>query len=313
MAEIPMLRRTFLTTSAAATLGACAAVPEEEALRRWPPIGRIMLVNGVDVHYWERGTGRPVVLVHGASGNLRDFTFDLAPRLAERHRVIAFDRPGFGYSGRIAERGWDPAVQAALLTKATRELGAERPIVVGHSWGGALAMAWGLGTPEDVAGIVTLGGATMPWGGDVSFLYALNASDVTDRLASNLVAAFATEGLIESFMEGTFAPQPIPAGYAAYVGGPLATRPRTVRYNAHDITNLDAALERQAAQYPGLEVPVEIVHGAVDRSVWPELHAEGMHALLPNSRLTLLDGVGHMPHHARPDAVIAAVDRLATI
>lgn len=306
-----MLRRTFLTTGAAATLGACAAVPEDEAVRRWPPLGRIMQVHGVDVHYWDRGTGRPVVLIHGASGNLRDFTFDLAPRLAERHRVIAFDRPGFGYSGRIAERGWDPAVQAALLRRATAALGAEQPIVVGHSWGGALAMAWGVDAPDDIAGIVTLGGATMPWGGDVSFLYSLNASDVTDRLASNIVAALATEGLIESFMEGTFAPQPIPDGYAAYVGAPLATRPRTVRYNAHDITNLNGVLERQSKRYPKLYRPVEILHGTVDQSVWPDLHAEGMHALLPNSRLMLLDGVGHMPHHARPEAVMAAVDRLA--
>ncbi|MEO1491523.1 MAG: alpha/beta hydrolase [Pseudomonadota bacterium] len=308
-----MLRRTFLTTGAAATLGACAAVPEDEALRRWPPLGEIMPVGGVDVHYWQRGEGRPVVLIHGASGNLRDFTFDLAPRLAQNHRVIAFDRPGFGYSGRIAERGWDPAVQAALLRQATAELGAERPIIVGHSWGGALTMAWGIDAPDAVSGLVTLGGATMPWGGDISFLYTLNASDVTDSLTSNLIATFATEGLIESFMEGTFAPQPIPEGYAAYVGGPLATRPRTVRYNAHDITNLNAMLERQSKQYPNLYTPVEIVHGAVDEAVWANLHAEGMHALLPNSRLTLLDGVGHMPHHARPEAVVAAVERLSAV
>lgn len=306
-----MLRRTFLTTGAAATLGACAAVPEEEALRRWPPLGQIMQVDGIDVHYWERGKGQPIVLVHGASGNLRDFTFDLAPRLAERYRVIAFDRPGFGYSGRIAKQGWDPAVQASLLRRAAAEIGAARPIVVGHSWGGALAMAWALDTPEDVTGIVTLGGATMPWGGDVSFLYSLNASDVTDRLVSNLISTFATEGLIESFMADTFTPQTIPEGYASYVGAPLATRPRTVRYNAHDITNLNAVLERQAKRYPNLYTPIEVLHGSVDRSVWPDLHAEGMHALLPNSRLTLLEGVGHMPHHARPGEVVAAVERLA--
>lgn len=307
-----MLRRTFLTTGAAATLSACAAVPENEVLRRWPPLGRIIQVNGTDVHYWERGAGRPVVLIHGASGNLRDFTFDLAPRLAQNHRVIAFDRPGFGYSERITERGWDPSVQAALLRQATADLGAEQPILVGHSWGGALAMAWGVDAPESTGGIVTLGGATMPWGGDVSFLYSLNASDVTDTLASNLIATFATEGLIESFMEGTFAPQPIPDGYADYVGAPLATRPQTVRYNAHDITNLNAVLERQSKRYPTVYVPVEILHGSVDDAVWPDLHAEGMHALLPNSRLTLLDGVGHMPHHARPQEVVAAVSRLST-
>lgn len=307
-----ILRRTFLATGAAATLNACAAVPEDEILRRWPPLGKIKRTDGVDVHYWDRGTGQPVVLIHGASGNMRDFTYSLAPRLAERYRVIAFDRPGFGYSGRIAERGWHPSVQAELLRETARQLGAERPIVVGHSWGGALAMAWGVDAPEQVTGLVTLGGATMPWGGDVSFLYSLGASDVTDKVFSNLVATFATEGIIESFMEGTFAPQQIPEGYAAYVGAPLATRPRVVRYNARDIKNLNSVLDRQSRRYPNFYAPVEILHGAEDLSVWPDLHAEGMHKLLPNSRLTLLEGVGHMPHHARPDAVIAAVARLAT-
>lgn len=311
MTAHPVSRRTFLASAGGVALSGCAAIPEPEVLRRWPAIGETIEVDGVPIHYWQRGTGRPVVLIHGASGNLRDWTFNIAPRLAETHRVIAFDRPGFGHSGRIAERGWNPGVQAALLAKATAALGAERPIVAGHSWGGALAMAWAVDRPDDVAGIVSVAGATMPWGGDLSFLYSLAASDVTGSLVGRIVTTFATEGTIESFMAGTFAPQKIPAGYADYFGAPLATRPRVVRYNARDIANLNAALTAQSVRYKDLNVPVEIIHGQADNAVFPDIHAVAMHFRLPNSRLTLLPGVGHMPHHAAPEEVLAAVSRLS--
>ena len=303
-------RRGFLMSASAAALTGCAAIPEPEVLSRWPAIGEIIEVDGIPIHYWDRGSGPSVVLIHGASGNLRDWTFQIAPRLAETHRVIAFDRPGFGHSGRVAEQGWDPAVQAALLAKATAQLGADDPVIAGHSWGGALAMAWGVDRPDAVSGIVSVAGATMPWGGELSFFYEIGASDVTGPLFGRIVSAVATEKTIASHLVGTFSPQPVPEGYADYVGGPLATRPRVARYNAEDIENLHDALTRQSARYGALEVPVEIIHGQADNAVWPDIHAVAMHYRLPNSRLTLLQGVGHMPHHANPDAVIAAINRL---
>ena len=306
-----MKRRYFLTTTAATLAAGCAAVPSDEIARRWPPIGEFVEIDGARVHYWERGKGQPVVLIHGASGNMRDWTFQLAPMLAKSYRVIVFDRPGFGYSERTAERSWDPAVQAIHLQAATRKLGVERPIVVGHSWGGALAMAWALEDAQGTQGIVTLGGATMPWGGDLSFLYKLGASDVLGGLVGSLVSTFATEPRIAARMQSVFAPQEIPPGYEAYVGAPIATQPKVFRYNAKDLNNLNDVLERQSKRYPDLNLPVEILHGLEDTSVEPSRHAEGMHTLLQKSRLTMLPEVGHMPHHARPGELSAAIGRLA--
>ncbi len=165
-----MNRRFFLCGTTGLALGGCAAVSRTEIARRWPPIGRIIDVDGTPVHVWEKGSGTPVVLIHGASGNLRDWTFSLAERIARRRRVIAFDRPGFGYSGRIADRGWDPAVQAGLLQRASAMLGATKPVIVGHSWGGAVVMAWAATLPGTARGVVSLAGATMPWGGNLGYL-----------------------------------------------------------------------------------------------------------------------------------------------
>lgn len=305
------MRRGFLASAAAFVTGGCTGLTDADLSERWPPLGKMIEVDGLPVHVWDDGQGQPVVLIHGASGNLRDWTFAIAPKLAERYRVIAFDRPGFGYSERLSERGWDPAMQARHLAKATRQIGAQDPIVVGHSWGGAVAMAWAIHQSEAARGIITLGGATMPWGGDLSYFYSLAASDVTGGLISRIVHATISEERIASFLENTFAPQDVPTGYADYVGGPLATRPRTVRHNAHDLINLDRMLEQQAAGYVDVTLPVEILHGTADETVYADLHAEGMHALLPNSRIELLAGVGHMPHHARPEALYAAIRRLS--
>ncbi len=83
-----------------------------------------------------------MILIHGASGNTRDFTFDLAKRLDDRYRVIAFDRPGLGWSDSAGDAGVSPLVQADILRAAADQLGVRNPIVVGHSYGGAVAMAW---------------------------------------------------------------------------------------------------------------------------------------------------------------------------
>ncbi len=108
-----------------------------------------------------------------------------------------------------------------------------------------------------------------------------------------------------------FDPQPVPPGYLDYVGWPLSTRAGTVLGNARDLDHLQSQLTVQSRRYPALEVPVEIVHGLADDTVWPAVHAIPMHALLPSSTLTLLEGMGHMPHHFAHATLAAAIGRLA--
>jgi pimeloyl-ACP methyl ester carboxylesterase len=98
---------------------------------------------------WKRARGDPVVLIHGSASLIQDFvTSGLVDRLAQTRRVIVLDRPGYGHSARPRATVWTPERQAALLIEACAQLGVERPVVLGHSWGTLVALAWALDHPR---------------------------------------------------------------------------------------------------------------------------------------------------------------------
>ncbi len=315
-----MLRIIFAGLSVLALAGCGAALDRRTAdyEKRWPPVGQFLQVNGQRVHALVQGSGPDVVLLHGASGNLRDFTFDLMGRLATRYRVIALDRPGLGYTDRAApefNRAWtaraeSPADQAAMLSAAAAQLGADRPIVVGHSFGGAVAMAWALNHPS--AGVVSLAGAVMPWPGRLGLQYPVIGSRLGGAVVPPLAALALTPERVSGLTGAIFAPQDAPEGYLDHVGPGLALRPATIRANAKQIDGLRPHLVEMSEAYPDLTLPVEFIHGTADTIVPIAVHSRPAAGILPNARLTELLDVGHMPHHTHPQAVLDAVDRIAT-
>lgn len=304
---------SLLTAFAAAGCGVVAdgrlATRKATAEAAFPPTGRLLMVEGLRVHADQRGAGPDVVLIHGASGNTRDFTYDLADRLAHDFRVTAFDRPGLGWSDWPGDAAISPFEQARLLRAAAAQLGVRRPVVVGHSYGGSVAMAWALSDPAGTGAVVSLAGATMPWPGGLGPWYVVTGSDIGGATVVPLLAAFVPLDRAERAISGIFAPDPVPAGYADHIGAGLTLRAETLRANARQVARLKPFVAAMAGGYPRLQVPVEIVHGTADTIVPASVHAQPMAALLPNARLTLLDGVGHMPHHARPDVVLGAIRR----
>ncbi|MDT8344991.1 MAG: alpha/beta hydrolase [Thermohalobaculum sp.] len=282
-----------------------------EAERRYPPLGGFVSVRGAQIHYLADGPvrGRPVVVLHGASGNLRDWALSLMPRLARTHRVIAFDRPGFGHSSPVPG-GERLDVQAALLADALARLGLRRYWLVGHSYSGALALAWALARPAEVAGVAVVAGATMDWGGALAPAYRFCGAPIIGRAMSRIVPAVLPPARIDAALAEVFAPQPVPPRYRDEGGAELALRPHTFRTNFRAVAVLHRQIVAMMAQYPRIACPVEIVHGTEDAIVPAQIHAEGLARILPRARLTLLPGIGHMPHHAAPEAVLAAVGRL---
>lgn len=289
---------------------------EAQATKTWPPIGQFVDVDGKQVHAFVTGSGPDLVLIHGASGNVRDFTFDFVDRVKDRYRVIVFDRPGLGYSdratdadGAFANTAETPAQQAAMLHAAAQKLGVEDEIVLGHSFGGAVAMAWGLN--YDPAALVVVSGATIPWEGGLGLQYRLMGSSVGGAVVAPLAAAFVTETTVAKTIEGIFAPNPVPDGYVDYIGSGLTLTRSAIRANARQVNTLHAQLLDMAPRYKGITIPVEILHGRADDTVPAHVHAEPLNNLLPNSNLVLVDNLGHMPHHAAPDYVVAAIERAA--
>jgi pimeloyl-ACP methyl ester carboxylesterase len=314
MTESVLDRRKFLLSSTAATLAGCGGVTLDtsDSAQRWPPLGKFVDLNGLKIHAWDKGGGQPVILLHGASGNLRDWTFDLAPKLATQFRTIAFDRPGLGYSDRPAERGGDPAVQARVLQAASRAMGIQKPILVGHSLGAAIAMAWALSSPDDVAGVVTVSGAVMPWSEKPMLAEMVGLDELLIGFYMSYLESSAARGGIKRFVSRIFRPQTPPQGYLEHVGGPLALTPKALEANKDDIATLNTALRRQAPDYRRISVPVEVISGTADFIIAPERQPIPFAESLPVSKLTLLKDVGHMAHHAGSEVVRDAIARIAT-
>jgi pimeloyl-ACP methyl ester carboxylesterase len=302
-----------LVALGACTPGDTAPNPEPPSMaeRRYPPTGPLIDIAGTTVHAHVEGAGPDVILIHGASGNARDFTFDLVGRLSDRYRVIAFDRPGLGHSDPLHDAGETPMEQARLLDAAAADLGVERAVVVGHSYGGAVALAWALDRPERVVAVVSLAGAANVWEGGLGPWYAIASSRLGGALVVPLVSALAPRGRAETAIGAIFAPDPVPPGYADHVGVDLTLRPGTLRANARQVNGLKPHIARMSARYGEIDVPVEIVHGSEDTIVPLRVHSEPLARQIPGANLVVLDGVGHMPHHAAPEAVVAAIDRAA--
>ena len=284
---------------------------QAEGISAFPPEGQFVEVGDHRVHYVQRGTGPDLVLVHGASGNTRDFTFSLVDRLAGRYRVTVIDRPGLGYTPRLARRGVTLKDQADLLVSTARELGLNNPVVAGQSFGGAVAMAWAVHHPDEVAAVVDISGATYPWPGDLNGFYATLARPVIGPALAWVASAWVSETYVKAQIDAVFAPQNAPSGYAEYIGAPLVIRPQSLTANAQQRTDLREELRGLAPRYGDLTLPIEIVHGSGDDTVSLEIHSEALARDVPSAHLTALPGIGHMPHHVAEDQVLAAIDRAA--
>ena len=284
---------------------------EAQAEARYRPLGELIEVDGTTVHALVTGDGPDLVLLHGASGNLRDFTFGLIEPLSRDFRVIAFDRPGLGWTERLQTRDESPRAQANLLQRAADQLGVRAPVVLGHSYGGAVALAWALERPDETSALVLLGAVSNPWPGSLDWLYHVNSSWLGSTLVVPLITAFAPPARVENALKAIFTPQVAPPRYGRDIGAGLTLRRESLRANARQIITLRPQVVEMSKAYPSLAMPVEILHGEEDTIVPLSVHSEPLSRQVPGANLVRMPGIGHMPHHAAPQEVIDAVHRAA--
>jgi pimeloyl-ACP methyl ester carboxylesterase len=277
-----------------------------------PPRGRFIDVGGFRQHIVEMGHSRdagslPVVLLHGSGCNLEDMDMALGAQLAARHRVILVDRPGAGFSVRKAGEGDTPDYQAAVLRRVLDQLGIDRAILVGHSWGGTLALTFALDYPDRVAGLVVIAPPTHPHLGSLTPIHKALATPIGRLLAHTLALPF---GLL--FMgpgvRNAFRPQSMPPRYVRRSAMWLVLRPKTLMAHWTDIAKLEAFLARQAARYGKLTAPTTAIAGDRDTLVPMPFHSGQLAAAAPHVKLVVLNGYGHMLHHAAAERVVAAVE-----
>src|SRR4051794_11757595 len=262
-------RTGAVLAASAAVLAASAllnAYLARRAEREHPPAGRFVEVDGVRLHYLERGEGPPVVLLHGNVVTAEDWVLSgVLDRVAERHRVVAFDRPGFGYSDRPRGSAWTAAEQADLVRRALARLGVERPVVVSHSWGTNVALALALADPAAVRGLVLLSGYYHPTLRADALLVAPAAVPVLGDLLRHTVSPLLGAALLPLLVKGMFAPLPVPERFREGFSAGMAVRPSQIRAEAQDGATVTYGVASMRDGYRDLRMPVVIVAGAEDR------------------------------------------------
>ncbi|WP_439574376.1 alpha/beta fold hydrolase [Phreatobacter sp.] len=295
-----------------AVLGTWTAIRTRTITRTYPPEGRFVATRAGRLHLVERGSGTPVLFLHGASGNARVWEPALGNRLDGLGRALLVDRPGHGFSERRAGRaGGRLGHQGDAMIDVLDALGEQRAVVVAHSWAGALACRMALDHPDRVAGLVLIAPATHPWPGGVHWYYRLAAMPVIGPLFAWTVVLPAGEAWMARSVQGVFAPQAVDPDYAHAAAIPLVLRPPQFIANAVDCVLLHEEVTAQAPRYPSIRCPVTVISGTSDSVVWTHLHSQGLARDIAQTRLILLDDVGHGPHHAAPDLVVEAIGAMA--
>jgi pimeloyl-ACP methyl ester carboxylesterase len=294
-------------------LAALAAVNQQNAInaqRKYPPQGDFLRVRGVRLHKIDTGgPGPAVVLLHGNGVTSADMEISgLVARAARRRRVVAFDRPGFGYSERPRGTVWSPAAQADLLSAALERMGIEEAVVVGHSWASMVALALALDHPRLVTGLVLMSGYYFPTPRSEAPLFAAPAIPVIGDALHYTIAPLIGQLIKNKVMRKLFSPQPVPHRFSAEFPTDLSLRPGQIRASSEETALMVPSAAAHARRYSELPIPVTIMAGTADKISDPHRQSARLHDTIRHSHLILLPGIGHMLHHIVPDEVADAIE-----
>jgi len=270
-----------------------------------PPKGRFVDVAGARLHVREAGpddrAAPAIVMIHGLAGQSAHYTYGVIPRLAGRFRLVALDRPGAGYSPREEGAPADLSTQAAAVASLIDKLGLGRPLVVGHSLGGAIALRLALEHPDKVCGLALLAPLTHMQDDPPAVFKGLT---IESSLARKLVAwTLAIPASIKNSaktLEVIFGPEAVPKDFATKGAGLLSLRPRAFLGASSDLQALPDSLPRQQERYADLRVPVHVLYGKDDRILDWKHNGQALVDKVPGARLQLTEG-GHMLPITQPE------------
>ena len=266
---------------------------------RWPHAAQSRFVRAAPLrwHVQEMGAGPPLLLLHGAGGATHSWR-GLMPLLAERFRCIAVDLPGHGFTSRAPGRSGLEATVADLRA-LLREIGAEPAAIVGHSAGAAIGLRMAQARPVPVVG---LNGAFAAFEGMAGFLFPLVAKALAlSPLTVPLFTATASPARVRRMLEATGSriDEETLALYAALIGDRAHVEGTLQKMASWDLAPLHRAL-------PGTRAPLLLVVGDRDGTVPPRV-SRALAAKLPQARVEVLPGLGHLAHEEAPDRVAGAL------
>ena len=266
-----------------------------------PAEGRFLDVAGARLHYVDVGSGPAIVMVHGLGGQLRNFSYALVDLLKDDYRVIVVDRPGSGYS---TPTGAMPSIvgQGAIIADFIEKLGLDRPLLVGHSLGGAISLAVGLDRPHLVRALALIAPLTQPLEMVPESFRGLARIPAGARLAFAQVLGTPLSRLTSAkTLEGIFAPEAVPEDFVTRGGGALSVRPIAIAAAAADLAGANDDVTVMAGRYAGIDVPTRILFGRQDAILDPAWNGHRTAAVIPDAKIDTIEG-GHMIPITAPEA-----------
>jgi pimeloyl-ACP methyl ester carboxylesterase len=283
---------------------------------RFPNRGELVDIGGFHmncVHIRPSATADlpPIVFIHGASGNLLDQLHAFRPALEGRAEMLFVDRPGHGYSERGGPSNAHPDGQAGAIVQLMEKRGITQAIIVGHSFGAAIATSLALHHPDRTLGVVLLAPATHPWPGGVDWHIRLATLPLFGWLFAHTVVIPLGLRRIDGITQLIFQPNPRPADYIANTAPHLVLRPATFRHNAVDIANLHAYVTRMSPRYAEISAPTVVITGDKDAVVLADIHSRGLASAINGSELLWIANLGHKPDYVVTDLVVAAIEKVS--
>jgi pimeloyl-ACP methyl ester carboxylesterase len=271
-----------------------AAFSNKKAEQLLPPAGSFAKLGSTRLHYVDQGQGPAIVMIHGIAGNLQNFTFGLATPLAQTHRVICIDRPGYGYSKRSFNADTSLEAQADIIVSLLDHLQIESAVFVGHSLGGTISLAAAQRHPDRVRALALIAPLThLP----EAHIPAFKALDLPSPLIRFILGwTLAIPGTLYRMslsLKIIFGPERAPRDFAIRGGGILSLKPQTFITASSDVQNAIQSMPAIEVAYANMKTPVHVLFAHEDRILDCKQNGEDLPSRIPGAQITLVTG-GHM-------------------
>ena len=276
-----------------------------------PPAGQFKTIDNIKMHYQILGSGPVVVLLHAQPSNLKQFN-KLKNILKTNYTVISIDRPGMGYSESLKEQSPKRLMQQAQLIRGlVHEITNEKPILIGHSYGGALALSYATQFEDEISGLIVINTASHAWKKGKPWLpFRILSNPIYGKLFTNTFAMIYGQATISSSANSNFPNNQAPINYAKDTSAALTLRPKTLESYANDALNLREALKLQQNSYIELTIPITIMAGDEDTVTPNKIHSYILHNDISHSKLVKVSGVAHSIPELKPSLIKIEIEKL---
>ena len=299
---VNLLAYFFISLISLIALSAIVTVLISQKIKRSiPKFGKITTLKDAEIHWYETGHGRPIIMLHGLAGNLRNFTYALTDKLNQDFRVIAIDRAGCGWSKRSRPESATLHEQARIISEFIKKEKIEKPLIVGHSLGGAIALTLALEHKDKISGLALICPVTQMIDDIPDIFRFLNISNKWFRL----FLAYTLSSLIgiltrEKSFKAAFSPEPVCDNFAIKGGGDFALSSNSFIKTSEDLTFAISSAPSVVGRENELKLPIGVLFGEDDEILDAKLHGEKF-SELTGAELKILPNKGHMLPLTEPE------------